>query len=278
MRAPTLPFGGDKWGRDVLKKTIKGSETSIFVGLAAAIVATFLGTMFGAVAGYYGKWIDDFFNWFYSVFTSMPSLLLILAVAAVLQQKGMLTIILILGLTGWTGVFRLIRGEYLKHKGREYVQAADAIGASNARRMFVHIFPNVSHVVLVQLSILTVAFIKTEVILSFLGLGVPVDVVSWGSMLNEAQNELILGKWWQLAAAGDGNGVAGHGIQPVHRCAARRAGSEAQMTQMSESKSRSVAAIGTHAHPRKRSSGRAQCARPGSNCSSRRTTRSCLMP
>jgi len=201
-RAATLPFGGDKWGRDVLKKVIKGSETSIFVGLAAAVVATFLGTLFGAIAGYYGRWLDDIFNWFYSVFTAIPYLLLILAVAAVLQQKGTLTIILILGLTGWTGCFRLIRGEYLKHKGREYVQAADAIGASNARRMFVHIFPNISHVVLVQLSILVVAFIKSEVILSFLGFGVPVDVVSWGSMLNEAQNELILGKWWQLAAAG----------------------------------------------------------------------------
>ena len=201
-RAPTLPFGGDKWGRDVLKKTIKGSETSIFVGLAAAAVATLLGTLFGAIAGYYGRWVDDAFNWFYSVFNSIPYLLLILAVAAVLQQKGTWTIILILGLTGWTGTFRLIRGEYLKHKAREYVQAADAIGASNSRRMFVHIFPNVSHVVLVQLSIYTVGFIKAEVILSFLGFGVPVDVVSWGSMLNEAQNELILGKWWQLAAAG----------------------------------------------------------------------------
>jgi len=201
-RAPTLPLGGDKWGRDVLKKVIKGSEKSIFVGLAAACVATLLGTVFGALAGYYGKWLDDFFNWFYSVFTAIPYLLLILAVAAVLQQKGTFTIVLILGLTGWTGTFRLIRGEYLKHKGREYVQAADAIGASNARRMFVHIFPNISHVVLVQLSIYTVAFIKSEVILSFLGFGVPVDVVSWGSMLNEAQNELILGKWWQLAAAG----------------------------------------------------------------------------
>jgi len=201
-RLPTLPFGGDKWGRDVLKKVIKGSETSIFVGLAAAVVATVLGTIFGALAGYYGRWLDDFFNWFYSVFTAIPYLLLILAVAAVLQQKGTWTIVLILGLTGWTGTFRLIRGEYLKHKGREYVQAADAIGASNARRMFIHIFPNVSHIVLVQLSIYTVAFIKSEVILSFLGFGVPVDVVSWGSMLNEAQNELILGKWWQLAAAG----------------------------------------------------------------------------
>ena len=200
-RAATLPFGGDKWGRDVIKKTIKGSETSIFVGLASAAVAVLIGTVMGALSGYYGKWVDDFFNWFYSIFSSIPYLLLILAVAAVLQQKGMLTIILILGLTGWTGVFRLIRGEYLKHKAREYVQAADAIGASNARRMFVHIFPNVSHVVLVQLSILTVGFIKAEVILSFLGFGVPVDVVSWGSMLNEAQNELILGKWWQLVAA-----------------------------------------------------------------------------
>jgi peptide/nickel transport system permease protein len=200
-RKATLPFGGDKWGRDVLKKTIKGSETSIFVGLAAATLATFLGTVFGALAGYFGKWVDDAFNWFYSVFSSIPYLLLILAVAAVLQQKGIFTVILILGLTGWTGVFRLLRAEYLKHKSREYVQAADAIGASDARRMFVHIFPNVSHVVLVQLSILVVAFIKAEVILSFLGFGVPVDVVSWGSMLNEAQNELILGKWWQLVAA-----------------------------------------------------------------------------
>lgn len=200
-RAATLPFGADKWGRDVLKKTIKGSETSIVVGLASAVLATFIGTIMGAFAGYYGRWVDDFFNWVYSVFSSIPYLLLILAVAAVLQQKGTMTIILILGLTGWSGVFRLIRGEYLKHKGREYVQAADAIGASNPRRMFLHILPNVSHVVLVQLSILSVAFIKSEVILSFLGFGVPVDVVSWGSMLNEAQNELILGKWWQLAAA-----------------------------------------------------------------------------
>jgi peptide/nickel transport system permease protein len=200
-RSATLPFGGDKWGRDIIAKTIKGSETSIFVGIMSAILATALGTLFGAVAGYYGRWVDDAFNWFYSVFNSIPYLLLILAVAAVLQQKGMTTIILILGLTGWTGVFRLIRAEYLKHKSREYVQAADAIGASNARRIFVHIFPNVSHVVLVQLSILVVGFIKAEVILSFLGFGVPVDVVSWGSMLNEAQNELILGKWWQLVAA-----------------------------------------------------------------------------
>ena len=201
-RMQTLPLGGDKWGHDVLTKLIKGSQTSLWVGFVAALVATALGTLFGAVAGYFGRWVDDAFNWLYGVFTAIPYLLLVFAIAAVLQQRGVVTIILILGLTGWTGVFRLVRAEYLKHKSREYVLAAGAIGASNMRRMFVHILPNVSHVILVQLSLNVVGFIKSEVILSFLGFGVPVDVVSWGSMLNEAQNELILGKWWQLAAAG----------------------------------------------------------------------------
>jgi peptide/nickel transport system permease protein len=201
VKRATLPFGADKWGHDIVRKTIKGGQTSIVVGLVAAVVAVALGTLFGAVSGFYGGRVDDLFNWFYSIFTAIPSILMILTVAAVLQTKGVLTIVLILGLTGWTGPYRLIRAEYIKHKAREYVMAADAIGASSWRRMFSHILPNVSHVALVQMSILVVGFIKAEVILSFLGFGVPVGVVSWGSMLNEAQNELILGKWWQLAAA-----------------------------------------------------------------------------
>ena len=197
----SLPFGADKWGRDIILKTIKGAETSILVGLISALIAVVIGTFLGAIAGYFGGWIDDLLNWFYNVFTSIPYLLLVLAIAAVLQQKGILSIVLILGLTGWTGVFRLIRAEYMKHTSREYILAAKAIGVSHMHRMFVHIFPNVSHIALVQMSILVVSFIKSEVILSFLGFGVPVGVVSWGSMLNEAQSELILGKWWQLVAA-----------------------------------------------------------------------------
>ncbi len=198
----SLPLGGDRWGRDVLAKVVKGSQTSIIVGLSAALLATLLGTLLGALAGYYGGRADDALNWVYSVFNAIPYLLLILAVAAVLQQRGVTTVILILGLTGWTGVFRLIRAEYLKHRGREYVQAAHAFGVPDRRILFSHILPNVSHVVLVELSILVVGFIKAEVILSFLGFGVAVDEVSWGSMLNDAQGELILGKWWELAAAG----------------------------------------------------------------------------
>jgi peptide/nickel transport system permease protein len=199
-RAATLPFGGDRLGRDVLAKAVKGAEISILVGLAAAVLATFIGTVLGALGGYLGGRVGDFLEWVYNVFTSIPGILLIFAFAAVFG-RGIDTVILILGLAGWTGIYRLVRAEYIKHRNREYVRAAEAIGASHLSRMFVHILPNVSHVILVQLSLHVVYFIKAEVILSFLGLGVPVDMVSWGTMLAEANVELVLGKWWQLAAA-----------------------------------------------------------------------------
>jgi peptide/nickel transport system permease protein len=106
-RSETLPFGGDKWGRDVLKKVVKGSEVSIFVGLAAALLATFIGTVLGAMAGYWGGKVNDILEWFYNIFTSIPYILLILAFAAVATStgkfgKGILPIVLILSLTGWT--------------------------------------------------------------------------------------------------------------------------------------------------------------------------------
>ena len=199
-RASTLPLGGDKLGRDVLAKAIKGAQVSVFVGVLAALLATSIGTLLGAFGGFFGGKVGDLLEWIYNVFTAIPGILLVFAFAAVLG-RGTLTVVLILGLTGWTGVYRLVRAEFLKHVVRDYVRAAQAIGAGALSRMFRHILPNVSHVVLVQLSILVVGFIKAEVILSYLGLGVSVDQVSWGTMLAEAQNELILGHWWQLAAA-----------------------------------------------------------------------------
>lgn len=206
-RAPTLPFGGDRLGRDVLAKAVKGAEISILVGVSAALLATAIGTVLGALAGFFGGRVGDALEWLYNVFTSIPGILLIFTFAAVFNradsviQKGVWSTVIILGLSGWTGIYRLVRAEFMKHAVREYVRAAEAIGASAAARMFRHILPNVSHVVLVQLSIHVVGFIKAEVILSYLGLGVSVDQVSWGTMLAEAQGELILGHWWQLAAA-----------------------------------------------------------------------------
>ena len=209
VKADTLPFGADQQGRDVLSKVIKGAQVSITVGLTAALFATVIGTLLGAIGGYFGGWAGDFLEWVYNVFTAIPYILLVFALAAVLKSgplaatlgSGVWTVIIILSLVGWTGIYRLVRAEYMKHRTREYVQAAEAIGASHASRMFHHILPNISHVVLVQLSLHVVGFIKAEVILSYLGLGVPLDMVSWGTMLSEAQTELVQGKWWQLVAA-----------------------------------------------------------------------------
>ena len=199
-RSATLPFGGDRLGRDVLAKAIKGAQVSILVGVSAALLATLIGTLLGALAGFFGGKVDDLLEWVYNVFTAIPGILLIFAFAAVFG-RGIGSVVLILGLAGWTGIYRLLRAEFIKHAVRDYVRSAEAIGASTASRMFRHILPNVSHVVLVQLSINVVGFIKSEVILSYLGLGVGVDQVSWGTMLAEAQSELILGHWWQLVAA-----------------------------------------------------------------------------
>jgi peptide/nickel transport system permease protein len=200
VKAQTLPFGGDRLGRDVLAKAAKGTQTSVFVGLLGALIAALIGTVLGALAGFFGRWVGDLLEWLYSVFTAIPDILLLL-VFAVVFGRGIGSVAIILALVGWTGVYRQVRAEFLKHSTREYVRAAEAIGASTTSRMFRHILPNVSHVILVRMSLLVVSFIKFEVILSYLGLGVGVDDVSWGTMLQEAQNELILGQWWQLVAA-----------------------------------------------------------------------------
>jgi peptide/nickel transport system permease protein len=209
VKQDTLPLGGDRIGRDVLSKAIKGAQISILVGLTAALMATLIGTVLGAVGGYFGGAIDDALEWLYNVFNAIPYVLLIFALAAVFKSgplakvfsNGIMNVVVILSLVGWTGIYRLVRAEYIKHRSRDYVRAAEAIGASHFSRLFVHILPNISHVILVQLSLHVVGFIKAEVILSFLGLGVSIDMVSWGTMLSESQTELILGIWWQFLAA-----------------------------------------------------------------------------
>ena len=199
-KAATLPFGADLQGRDVLAKAVQGAKVSVLVGVLAAVVATAIGTVLGALGGFFGGKVGDLLEWVYNVFTSIPGILLIFAFAAV-AGRGTQSVVLILGFAGWTGIYRLVRAEFMKHAVREYVRAAEAIGASTTSRMFRHILPNISHVLLVQLSVHVVGFIKAEVILSYLGLGVAVDEVSWGTMLSEAQSELIQGYWWQLTAA-----------------------------------------------------------------------------
>jgi peptide/nickel transport system permease protein len=200
-RLAALPFGADRWGHDIVAKTLQGGKVSIFVGVVGALVATALGTLLGALAGYFGGRVDDALEWLYNVFEAIPALLLIFALAAVLS-RGVATVVVILGLSGWTGLYRIVRAEYLRQRVRPYVLAAQAIGVGHGGRIVHHILPNVAHVILVRLSLLVIAFIKAEVILSFLGFGVAPDQVSWGTMIAESQNEILAGRWWQLVAAG----------------------------------------------------------------------------
>jgi oligopeptide transport system permease protein len=118
----TLPFGGDRLGRDVLAKAVKGTEISVFVGVMAALVATLIGTLLGAFGGFFGGKVGDFLEWLYNVFEAIPNILLIFAFAAVVG-RGVQSVVLILALTGWTGMYRQVRAEFIKHRSREYVRA-----------------------------------------------------------------------------------------------------------------------------------------------------------
>ncbi|MGZ3712127.1 MAG: ABC transporter permease [Bdellovibrionota bacterium] len=194
-----LWFGADIFGRSVVLKTLYGCYISMTVGFVSSLIAIPIGVTLGALAGYFGGWVDEIITWFYTTISNIPSILLILSMAFVMG-KGLKTICIVLGITSWVGLCRLIRGEFMKHKEREYVQAARSLGASNSRRIFIHILPNVSHLIIINFSFLFVSAIKTEVILSYLGMGVQ-GVPSWGTMIDEAKLELARGVWWQLAAA-----------------------------------------------------------------------------
>lgn len=192
-------LGTDIFGRDVLKKVIHGTQVAMSVGLVSSLIAIPIGVTLGALAGYFGGIIDEIIVWFYTTFSSIPNIMLLMSIAFILG-RGITTIYLALGLTSWVGLCRLIRGEVMKHKNREYVQASDAIGASHFRKLFIHILPNVTHIIIINTSLQFQVAIKSEVILSYLGLGVS-NQPSWGTMIDDAKLELARGVWWQLAGA-----------------------------------------------------------------------------
>lgn len=192
-------FGTDIFGRSVFLKMVKGAETAVAIGLATACISITIGTLLGMIAGYFGGLIDELIVWFYTTFSSIPSIMLLVSIAFIMG-KGTSTVFISLGITSWVGLCRIVRGEVMRHKDREYTQAANAIGASNARKLFKHILPNISHVLIINFSLTFEAAIKSEVILSYLGLGVQ-GRPSWGTMIDDSKLELARGVWWQLGAA-----------------------------------------------------------------------------
>jgi len=196
------PFGTDIFGQSVWRKTLYGARTSLAVATVASIISIAIGLPLGAIAGYFGRRIDMAIVWLYSTIESVPGILLILAFAMVLKNRveGLGAVYLAIGLTSWVGLCRLIRGEVIKHKQRDYVTAARAFGAGHLYIIFRHILPIVFHLVIIDFSLRFVGFIHAEVILSFLGLGAT-DDPSWGQMIDSARNELSQGVWWQMTAA-----------------------------------------------------------------------------
>jgi ABC-type dipeptide/oligopeptide/nickel transport system permease subunit len=192
-------FGTDIFGRSVFSKVVRGTQIAMSVGLATSLIAIPIGVILGAMGGYFGGWIDDFITWLYTTFSSIPNIMLLISITMILG-KGIFAVYIALGATSWVTLCRLIRGEVMKHKEREYVQAAGAIGGGHFRKLFLHILPNVTHIVIINTSLQFQIAIKSEVILSYLGIGVQGEP-SWGTMIDDAKLELARGVWWQLAGA-----------------------------------------------------------------------------
>jgi peptide/nickel transport system permease protein len=193
------PLGTDSLGRDVFRQVIQGTRIAFEVGIYTSLIAIPIAVIFGALAGFFGRWVDDLITWVYTVFDSVPYLLFILAIAMVVG-KGLFGVCLGIGLTTWVGLCRLIRGEYLKHRDRQYVLAAKSLGVGNLSIIFRHILPNVVHLVIISFSLRFPGAILTEVILSYLGVGVQGEP-SWGVMISDAKIRLWQGYWYELGGA-----------------------------------------------------------------------------
>ena len=204
---PALLMGTDIQGRSVFWRTIYGTRVALILTVFTSLISLGIGTVLGIAAGYFGGWIDIIVVWLFTTLSSIPWILLVIAMAYALQSydslkqySGLPIVILALGLTDWVGLCRLLRGEVLKHRERDYVMAARAAGAGTPRILFRHIMPNVFHLIIITFSLGAVGYVQAEVALTFLGLGIS-DKPSWGRMIDDAKVELLRGVWWQLAAA-----------------------------------------------------------------------------
>ncbi len=183
-------FGTDELGRDILSRVLYGTRISVLVGLFVVTISSATGLMAGCMAGYYGGWIDELLMRIVDILLAFPGILLAIALVA-FWGPGLEKMILALVAVGWVGYARLIRGQILKVKELDFVKAARSLGASDLRIIGLHILPNIIQPLLVQASIGMAGVILAEASLSFLGLGVPPPMPSWGAMLNDGRSHLF---------------------------------------------------------------------------------------
>ncbi|MBI4620937.1 MAG: ABC transporter permease [Desulfobacterales bacterium] len=199
LQAPSRDhlLGTDQLGRDVLSRMIWGSRISLLVGFVAVGIAIVIGTFLGALAGFYGKWVDNVIMRFVDIMLCFPTFFLILAVIAILEPN-IWNIMIVIGVTSWMGVTRLVRAEFLSLKERDFVRAASATGAKNSRIIFLHILPNALSPIWVSATLGVAAAILTESALSFLGIGVQPPTPSWGNILTAGKDNIEIAWWLSL--------------------------------------------------------------------------------
>ncbi len=190
-------FGTDDLGRDVLSRMIYSARISLLVGIVAVGIATVIGVVIGALAGYYGGWLDSVLMRLVDIMLCFPTIFLILAVIAILTPS-IWNIMIIIGITSWMGVARLVRAEFLTLKERDFVMASKAVGARDMRIIFRHILPNAMAPVLVSAVLGVGGAILIESSLSFLGLGVQPPTPSWGNMLTAGKDNIEIAWWLSL--------------------------------------------------------------------------------
>ena len=213
-------FGTDKVGQDVLYQTLKSIRTGLVIGTLTTLVMLPFAVVMGLMAGYFRGWIDDVIQYLYTTLNSIPGVLLIAASILLLQvyisnhaddfnsieQRAdlrLLFLCIILGITSWTGLCRLLRAETLKLREVDYVQAARAFGVENFKIMFKHLLPNVMHIVMISIVLDFSGLVLAEAVLSYINIGVDPSMYSWGNMINSARLEMAREPvvWWSLAAA-----------------------------------------------------------------------------
>lgn len=213
-------FGTDKVGQDVLYQTLKSIRTGLVIGTLATLVMLPFALLLGVMAGYFKGWVDDMIQYLYTMLSSIPGVLLIVAAVLMIHvyvenhpalfpsteiraDVRLIALCVVLGVTGWTGLCRLLRGETLKLREMEYIQAAQAFGVSHWRIMMRHITPNVMHIVIIALVMDFSGLVLAEAVLSYIGVGVDPSMISFGTMINSARLEMAREPmvWWSLAAA-----------------------------------------------------------------------------
>ena len=194
--SPEHIFGTDKVGRDIFTRILYGGRISIFVGFGSALLVTLIGVSLGAIAGYIGGWLDAVIMKLSELLMAFPQIILVLMLVS-MTGPSIWNLILIFSLTGWPSMYRMTRSQMLSLREREYVQALRAFGIGTVRIAYKHILPNAIAPIIVNITLSTAMFILQEASLSFLGLGVPLDIATWGNIINVAQDLTVLkDNWW----------------------------------------------------------------------------------